>query len=379
MKIRRGIKLRLYPTDELKQFIRQSEGNKRFVWNTLREHLNDLYEANKNNPDYKFPSKFDIVKMVKVLKENHPYLYLSESSSLQQVAESLYDAYVSFFKGTRKRPKRKYRSYKGSFTMKRNGDNIRKLSPSYLKLPKFKDPVKVSNQPIIGDIKRVTVSFTSSGQYYVSVLVESESQAITKTGDCIGIDIGLTSFITLSNGIKESMPKYHKELENKRIYWERRCARRLILAKQRLGDDFRDAKNYQKAREMVAKLRQKEANQRKDFLQKLSTYLVRAYDVIVIEDIKSSNLMKNHKLAESIMRFSWRMFREMLAYKCEQYGKQLIVVDPAYTTQECSSCGCNNGKQPLSVRQWQCNNCDIFHDRDINAAINILNKGLVAV
>jgi transposase, IS605 orfB family len=207
--------------------------------------------------------------------------------------------------------------------------------------------------------------------------VECESQTLPKTGDKIGIDIGLIDFAVLSNGIKEKMPKFHNQYKHKRLMWERKCARRRTLAKQRLGDNWRNSKNYQKARQMVAKYREKEANQRRDFLQKLSTYLVRSYDVIAIEDIKSSNLMKNLKLAESIMRSSWRMFREMLAYKCERYGKELIIVNPKDTTRICSACGVNGGKKELSIREWQCQACYTLHDRDINAAKNILSKGLV--
>lgn len=375
---KKGIRLRLYPTYEVKQFIRQSEGNKRFVWNRLLKQLDKEFDEHKNDPTYHFPSKFDLVKRVRILKQEHKFLYLSDASSLQHVAETLHDAFVAFFKKEKGRPQIKYRQYNGSFTMKCLNNNIRSISPHYWKLPKIKELVKVSNQRVEGTIKRVTISFTASGQYYLTVLVECESQAFPETGDNIGIDLGLTDFVTLSNGIKEKMPKFHNKYKGKRLMWERRCARRRKLAKKRLGDDWRSAKNYQKARRMVAKYRQKEANQRKDFLQKLSTYLVKAYDVIVIEDIKSSNLMKNHTLAEAIMRSAWRMFRDMLTYKCEWYGKTLKIVNPSYTSQQCSICKSFEGKKGLHIREWQCTQCQTIHDRDINAAVNILNKGLTA-
>lgn len=369
----KGQKFRIYPTDEQIQFIRQNEGNARFVWNELREYLMNSYEKNK---DFKFPSKNELTKMVTDLKKEHDFLKLSESSSLQFVAQTLHDTYVKFFEKKKGYPKPKQKGYSGSFTMKRNGNNIRKESNNFFKIPKVKGLVKSQRIKLDGKIKKATISFTPSGKYYLTVLVECESQTWTKTGDKIGIDIGLLDFVVLSNGIKEKMPRFHNQHKQKRVMWERKCARRRALAKKRLGDDWREAKNYQKARKMVAKYRNKEANQRKDFLQKLSTYLVKSYDVIIMEDIRSSNLMKNHKLAESIMRSAWRMFRDFLAYKCERYGKELILVNPKNTTRVCSSCGVNGGKKELSIREWQCQSCEELHDRDINAAKNILNKGL---
>ena len=134
--------------------------------------------------------------------------------------------------------------------------------------------------------------------------------------------------------------------------------------------------NVEKARVMKAKSQRHLANKRKDFLHKLSTNLVKTYDVIVIEDLQSKDLMKNHKLAKSIVNASWYEFRTMLNYKCKWYGKQLIVVPPQYTSQECSNCQYNSGKKALDVREWICENCGTYHDRDINAAKNILARGL---
>lgn len=370
----KGQKFRIYPTDEQIQFIHQNEGNARFVWNTLLAYLIESYEKDKN---FKFPTRNELTKMVTGLKKEHEFLKYSESTSLQFVARTLHDTFVKFFNKKAGFPKFKRKSYSGSFTMQKNAKNIRKESNHFFKIPKIKGLLKSQRIKLDGKIKKATISFTPSGKYYLTVLVECESQTFPKTGDKIGIDIGLIDFVVLSNGIKEKMPRFHNQHKHKRLMWERKCARRRTLAKQRLGNNWRDAKNYQKARQMVAKYREKEANQRRDFLQKLSTYLVRSYDVIAIEDIKSSNLMKNRKLAESIMRSAWRMFREMLAYKCERYGKELIVVNPKDTTRICSACGVNGGKKELSIREWQCQECYTLHDRDINAAKNILNKGLV--
>lgn len=137
-----------------------------------------------------------------------------------------------------------------------------------------------------------------------------------------------------------------------------------------------DFMNVEKARVTKAKSQKRLANKRKDFLHKLSTNLVKTYDVIVIEDLNSKNMMKNHKLAKAIGNASWYEFRTMLEYKCKWYGKQLIVVPPYYTSQEFSNCHHNGGKKTLDIRDWTCNNCGVHHDRDINAAKNILAKGL---
>lgn len=371
--ILKGQTFRIYPTEDQIQFIRQNEGNARFVWNTLRAYLIERYETDKQ---LKFPSKNELTKMVVALKKKHDFLTLSESSSLQYVARTLHDTFVKFFEKKSGYPKKKHKRYGGSFTMQCNYNNLRKESEHFFKIPKLNELIRSQKITLDGTIKKATIRFTPSGQYELTVLVECESQALPKTNDSVGIDVGLTDFVTLSNGIKEKMPKFYNQHKRKRLIWERKCARRRALAKERLGKDWRSAKNYQKARQMVAKYRQKEANQRYDFLQKLSTYLVKSYDVIVIEDIKSSHLMKNHTLAESIMRSAWRTFRDLLAYKCEWYGKTLRVVSPSYTSQQCSSCGSFEGKKALQVRQWQCTKCQVFHDRDINAAVNILNKGL---
>ena len=140
-----------------------------------------------------------------------------------------------------------------------------------------------------------------------------------------------------------------------------------------------DFMNVEKARVTKAKSQKHLANKRKDFLHKLSTNLVKSYDVIIIEDLKSSQMMKNHKLAKAIGNASWHEFRTMLSYKCEWYGKQLVIVPPHYTSRDCSNCHHTSGKRGLSVREWTCDNCGEHHDRDINAAKNILTKGLISL
>jgi putative transposase len=225
------------------------------------------------------------------------------------------------------------------------------------------------------NIKSVTVTRKSNNNYYISVLVECENQDLPKTDKVVGIDLGLTDLAITSDGIKYPSLYLHREYKKQLHYWEKRLARRRTQAKDK-GVDLRSAKNYQKARIQVAKLNQKIKDTRKDYLHKTTTELVETYDVICIENLRISNMMKNRKLAQSIASQSWYMLRTMLQYKCLLYGKALIVVNPYKTSQICSSCGAETGKKPLSVRHFTCPACHTQHDRDINASKNIKNIGL---
>ena len=185
----------------------------------------------------------------------------------------------------------------------------------------------------------------------------------------------MTDLAITSDGIKYPSLYLDRKYKKQLHCWEKRLARRRIQAKNE-GIDLRSAKNYQKARIQVAKLNQKIKNTRKDYLHKVTTELVKTYDVICIEDLRTSNMMKNRKLAQSIASQSWRMFRTLLKYKCLAYGKDFIAVNPYKTSQICSSCGSETGKKPLNIRSFICPECNTHHDRDINASKNIKNIGL---
>jgi transposase, IS605 OrfB family, central region len=225
-----------------------------------------------------------------------------------------------------------------------------------------------------------------TGKYYAVLLVENENQAFNKTNERIGLDFGISDLLVASDEQKVPSIRFDKKRSKKMHDWEKRLARRRLQAQKEMAWDkhnkvlqprkMSDFKNMQKARLMVAKIHEKIANQRQNYLHQITTKLVKSYDLIVIEDLKAKNMMGNHKLARAIANQSWGGIRRMLTYKCTWYGKQLVIVNPYKTSQICSYCGQDDGKHELAVREWDCPQCGRRHDRDINAAKNILNLGL---
>ena len=380
-----GLKVQVYPNQKQREIIEQNIGNVRFVWNAFLGMANDRY---KNNPTLPPLGKYDYNNLLSTMKNEHnfPFLKVSESTSLQIVSENLHNAFKQFFKKKRGYPnfKNKHRSTP-SYTMRNTNNNV-ELNERKIKLPKLGwMPARWSNKLSIIKIKRVTITREATGRYIASLIVESESQTFSKTGEVIGLDMGQTDLMIGSNGYVAKTVRYEK-YQQKLQLWQRKAARRARLAKKR-GTLLSDAKNYQRAKQMVAKYHAKIRNCRADYLHKLTTQLVKNYDVIAIEDLQVKQIMNitrpemtvankqknNHVIANQ----SWHTIATMLSYKCEWYGKELVKVDPYYTTQNCSACGERTGpKNDTSIRSWTCIKCGVHHNRDINAAINILNKGL---
>ena len=370
--MKKGIKVRIYPNATQKNLIEQVIGNDRFLWNYLLDNI-------KNN--VKMPNKYELITSLPKLKDKFEFLKLSVASSLQAVCEKLSDSFKSFFKGVRGYPNFHSKRYsKKSFVIKNNANGIR-INHNSIRLPKLGYmKAKWDNSVNYTVIKRVTLSKTPTGKYYVSLIVDYESQELAKTNEFVGIDVGKTHLAILSNGDK--IPSLDlSNLEAKLKYWQRKMSRRYELAKVR-GISLEDSKGYQKAKLMACKYHEKIKNKRLDYLHNVTKEIVESYDLIAIEDIKVKSFLNksySNKSNHKTVNQSWYTFRLLLEYKCEMYSKELIIVDLSYTSKTCSCCGYINHNLKLYDRVWTCPNCNETHDRDINASINILNRALDSV
>ena len=397
----KGVKLRLYPNKEQECALRQMCGNDRFLWNTLLKMLQSRYENNKHlyngnkseeakkRRRHVMVSSSDMDYLLPLLKLEYPFLCYSDSTSLQVVTSNLSNAYFNFFKDPSYFRLPKFKKL-GACNLSYTGKSpVKILAKRYIKLLKL-GCIKTSKTDVLegAKIKRYTVNQDTTNRWYISFQVEIQVSEFAKTNKAVGLDLGLIDLVVGSDGFKSGRflePELEKEIKSKqRVYSKRRHYANVKIAMDKNIKAINprtllDFINVEKARVMKAKSQKHLANKRKDFLDKLSTNLVKSYDIIVIEDLKSSQMMKNHKLAKAIGNASWYEFRTMLSYKCRWYGKQLIIVPPYYTSRDCSNCNHTSGKRKLIVREWTCENCGVHHDRDINAAKNILAKGLNTV
>ncbi|MDN3399046.1 IS200/IS605 family element RNA-guided endonuclease TnpB [Psychrobacter sp. APC 3426] len=359
-------KVRLYPNEGQQIFFAKSFGCTRFIWNRMLsdkiEYYNEHKTELKNTPAH-YKKEFEWLKDV-------------DSLALANVQQNLRAAYSKFFKGSGF-PKFKKKGQRDSYTTNNQKGTVA-ITDSTVKLPKIghipaKFPSKVN-----GLIKSATISRTPSGKYYVSLLVETIATTLPKTHSNIGIDLGLTDFIVLSDSTKVANPTFLSKLQHKLAREQKILAKRRAVAKadQR---KLSDSRNYQKQKVKVAKVYERITNCRKDFLHKLSFNLIKNHDVIAIEDLNVKGMVKNRKLSKAISDSSWSTFTTMLNYKAEWYGKTLVKIDRWYpSSKTCSGCGhlLTKAELPLQVRSWNCPSCQKKHDRDINASINILNEGL---
>ncbi|MDO4457830.1 MAG: RNA-guided endonuclease TnpB family protein [Ligilactobacillus murinus] len=382
-KIIKGVKLRLYPNAEQRDQLSQMFGNDRFVWNQM---LNMAKERYANNPSSPFVDEYGMNYLLKTLKKEYPFLKQSDSTSFLVVNHNLAQAFKMLFKHQGGYPR-----FKARHNLRRSYTGWSKMSVEAkrrVRIPKL-GSIRTSKTAQLDNvkIKRYTISLEPTGKYYLALQVEvSDLQSLPKTNKQVGIDLGVADLAITSDGKKYS--KFNPSwLDKQATKWQAKYSRRKYLAfidVHRWNHNVTDVKisdyqNWQRARKIKTIYQAKIANCRKDYLHKITTQLLKQYDVIVIEDLKVKNLQKNHRLANSITNASWYQFRAMLEYKCAWYGKQLIVVKPNYTSQQCSICGYQSGPKPLAVREWTCPQCSTHHDRDINAAINILQKGLKAI
>jgi len=375
----KAIKTRIYPNKMQQEKIVNTFGCCRFVWNKLLDMQIERYQ---NGGSY--VNEFGMNYLIKCLKQEYPFLKKADSRSLLHVSRDLNSAFQKLFKEHSGHPKFKSRKFpKQSYQSSYTNNNICQVGEHRLKLPKLGTVYFRSGRQITGKIKNVTIRLSSTGKFYAIILVDTEVNKLDDTNQSVGIDMGIADLMITSDRVKYPTIRFDKILAKKKHYWEKRLARRRLQAKKEIAWDHHnkvleprelsDFKNYLKAKNMVAKYSEKIANQRSNYLNNLTKQLVEQYDVIKIEDLKTKNLLKNHKLARAIANQSWREIRRQLEYKCEWYGKQLVTVNPRKTSQICSNCVYVDGMQRLDNRQWTCPNCGINHDRDINAAMNILS------
>ena len=358
--MKKGVRFRIYPNKAQQKLIMQTFGCCRLIYNKALAMREEGYKQGEK------VSYNQTSAMLTSLKQELEFLREVDSISLQQSLRDLDRAYTNFFQKHAKYPKFKSKhDNHQSYRTINQGNNIR-IVGKYIKLPKL-GYIKVRQSMAIGKINNVTIERTPTGKYFAVLNVEFEP-TYERTGfNEIGIDVGIKEFYTDSNGKVVANPK-HLEKSTKKLIREQR----------RLSRKVKGSSNRNKQRIKVAKVHELITNQRNDFLHKLSTMLVRENQTICIEDLNVKNMAKNHKLARSISSVSWSKFFEMLEYKSAWYGSTVVRIPMNYpSSQTCGCCGYKNTLvKNLSVRKWECPVCDEKHDRDTNAARNILSKGL---
>ena len=352
----KALKYRIYPTMEQEVLINKHIGSVRFIYNLGLETKRTAYVSGGVNL-----TKYDLQKQLPALKEECEWLKEVNSQSLQTALLNLDAAFVKFFKGKNKFPVFKKKSNGGSFGIPQNIS----LKENKLYISKFREGIEiVLHRPIIGEIRQCTISKTDAGKFFASILCETgeiipQKKPISKS-TTVGIDLGIKTFLVTSDGKEYDNPKLLRKAQSKLKYVQRKYSKN----------------KGKRIRLRLAKAHEKVANQRKDFLHKASSEIVKNHDSIAIENLNVKGMMSNHKLAGAIADVSWSEFVRQLEYKADWHGKNILQIgrfEPSSKT--CSSCGGANKELTLKDREWTCK-CGMLLNRDVNAAINIKNFAL---
>ncbi len=366
--ILKAYKYRIYPNKQQTELINKTIGCCRFVYNHYLAQRIELYKTEQKSMTYNVCAN-DLTN----LKKQYKWLRDVDSISLQQSLKDLDLAYQNFFRRvkngekevgfpkfkSKKNPKQSYRT--------QNVNNNISITNNKIKIPKL-GYVKFSNsRSFEGKINSCTISKTSTGKYFVSVLVTEDIQELPQNNNAIGFDLGIADYLITSDGEVVNNPKILKQYEDKIIKLQRQ------LAHKKKGSN-----RYKKQSKKIAKVHERIRNIRTDFLQKLSTQIIKENQLIISENLNVKGMVQNHKLAKAISDVSWNEFCRMVEYKSIWHDKIYHKIDRFYaSSQTCNVCGYKNtDTKDLNVRQWICPECNANHQRDVNAAVNILNQGL---
>ncbi|MGB8686837.1 MAG: RNA-guided endonuclease TnpB family protein [Microcoleus sp.] len=359
----KAYRYRVFPTSKQESLLRRTIGCVRLVYNKALAARTEAWYERQERIGYNESSS-----MLTSWKQEENLKFLNEVSCvpLQQGLRHLQKAFSNFWAGRAKYPNFKKKHHGGSAEFTKSAfrwkDGQVFLAKCTEALPiQWSRPIPEGCTP-----STITVKLDASGRWFVSLLVDTNIAQLPKSDKSIGLDVGITSLIATSNGDKIANPKHFKQLRKK-----------LRRVQKALSRKQKGSNNRHKARVQVAQVHAQITDARKDFLQKLTTQLVRENQTIVVEDLAIKNMVKNHKLALSISDASWGELIRKLAYKCQWYGRELIKIDRWFpSSKRCGNCGHIIDKLPLNIREWECPRCGINHDRDINASKNILAAGL---
>lgn len=348
----RAYKFRLYPNEAQKTSIAEHFGCARFVYNWgLQSKIDGVAKCGIS------PTCYDLIKSLPALKAEKRWLSDVNSQSLQSTLRNLDDAYNGFFRENKGFPRFKTKRGKQSFQCPQHN----RIENGKLYLPKIKGIRIVQHRDIDGEIGMVTISMTTTGKYYVSFVTDAEIRIENTSSSVIGIDLGIKTYATCSNGIRIENPK-----------WIRNSEARLSVLQRRASKKLRGSSNREKANMKTARLYEKISNQRLDWQHKETRRLVNENKVICLETLDVAGMMKHRRMAKLIQECSWSQFNRMLEYKADLYGSKIIRIGRFVPSSKTCTCGGINNELKLSDRTWKCKLCGATHDRDLLAAQNIL-------